>query len=133
MKEGVVLTCSLDREVLSGANSSAIFGASRLQRASCRRPVQPLIFGLGSAFHTQTQCNENGWNSATSNAPPDAGITASGMVTPIINYSVTPDFFARRGCKGEVWTTAHSIQVIENERRVGMWVEKVYRAKPPGE
>src|SRR5260370_20539690 len=34
---------------------------------------------------------------------------------------------ARRGCRGEVWTAVHSLQVIENERRIEMRVEQVYR------
>src|SRR5713101_6440944 len=36
-------------------------------------------------------------------------------------------FFARRGYGGEVWTTVHRIQVIENEGNIEMRVEQVYR------
>src|SRR5258707_6586371 len=36
-------------------------------------------------------------------------------------------FFARRGYGGEVWTTVHSIQVVENEGNIEMRVEQVYR------
>jgi hypothetical protein len=35
--------------------------------------------------------------------------------------------FAWRGCRGEVWTAVHSLQVIENERGIEMCVEQVYR------
>jgi hypothetical protein len=33
-------------------------------------------------------------------------------------------FFARRGYRGEVWTTVHSIQVIENEGHIEMRAEQ---------
>jgi len=36
-------------------------------------------------------------------------------------------YFARRGYRGEVWTTVHSIQVIENEGHIEMRVEQFYR------
>jgi hypothetical protein len=39
--------------------------------------------------------------------------------------SYKPAFFGQRAYRGEVWTTVHSIQVIEIERRIEMRVEKV--------
>jgi hypothetical protein len=41
--------------------------------------------------------------------------------------SYSPAFLRWRGCRGEVWTAVHSLQVIENERRIEMRVEHVYR------
>jgi hypothetical protein len=41
--------------------------------------------------------------------------------------SYKPAFLRGRGYTGVVWTTVHSIQVIENERRIEMRVEQVYR------
>jgi hypothetical protein len=35
--------------------------------------------------------------------------------------------FCAAGYRGEVWTTVHSIQVIENEGHIEMRVEQVYR------
>jgi hypothetical protein len=40
-------------------------------------------------------------------------------------------FFARRGYRGEVWTTVHSIQVIENEGHIEMHVEQVVSLVAP--
>ena len=50
------------------------------------------------------------------------------VLTPVKSgFDQVRRFFARRGYRGEVWTTVHSIQVIENEGHIEMRVEQVYR------
>ena len=46
---------------------------------------------LGLGFQTQTRWNENGLNSASSYAPPNAMGTVFGMVTPDIAETLTPN------------------------------------------